>query len=209
MKHHLLVSDFDQTLSFDDSGRVLCDILGIRGFGEQVAGLSHLNLMQEGAELTYLLRHDPEFRAVRQEQLRDARWRVHLKRNVATLARLLERGIDDLRFEFYVVSAATEDVVFAALDGIVAPDHIIATQLEYDPASGEIASVACVAAGYGKVAAVEQLRGARRVPLNRVIYVGDGTSDLHVMLHVNRGEGITIAASEVRCVTKRADAAYP
>lgn len=67
MKHHLMVSDFDQTLSFDDSGGVLCDILGIDGFQERVSGLSRPNLVQEGAELTYLLRHDPEFRGVRRE----------------------------------------------------------------------------------------------------------------------------------------------
>jgi hypothetical protein len=35
---YLLASDFDQTLSFNDSGYVLCDLLGIRGFEEKVAG---------------------------------------------------------------------------------------------------------------------------------------------------------------------------
>jgi hypothetical protein len=34
------------------------------------------------------------------------------------------------------------------------------------------------------------------VPRDHVVYVGDGSSDIHVMLHVNRGEGFTIAASE-------------
>jgi hypothetical protein len=28
------------------------------------------------------------------------------------------------------------------------------------------------------------------------VYIGDGSSDIHVMLHVNRSEGFTIAASE-------------
>src|SRR5690606_2839693 len=37
---------------------------------------------------------------------------------------------------------------------------------------------------------------------DRVIYVGDGSSDLHVMLHVNRGEGFTIAVSETRSITE-------
>ena len=202
MKHHVVVSDFDQTLSFDDSGQVLCDILGITSFANKVAGLSHLNLVQEGAELTYLLRHDPEFRVVRREHLREAGRRVHLKRNVATLVRLLERGIDDMRFHFYVVSAAPEDVVLSALEGIVAPEHVIATRLAYDSDSGEIASVVRAAAGFGKVAAVEELRVAHGVPRDRVIYVGDGTSDLHVMLHVNRGEGLTIAASEARHIAE-------
>ena len=55
-----------------------------------------------------------------------------------------------------------------------------------------------VPAGYGKVAALEALRTSCEVPGERVIYVGDGSSDIHVMLHVNRCEGLTIAASETR-----------
>ena len=66
-KHYLLVSDFDQTLSFNDSGHVMSDMLGIADFAERVAGLSRLNLVQSGAELTYLILHDPEFRRVRRE----------------------------------------------------------------------------------------------------------------------------------------------
>ena len=44
-KHYLLASDFDQTLSFNDSGIVLSEMLGITGFQEKVAGLSNLNLV--------------------------------------------------------------------------------------------------------------------------------------------------------------------
>jgi predicted HAD superfamily phosphohydrolase len=33
---------------------------------------------------------------------------------------------------------------------------------------------------------------------DRVIYVGDGNSDVHVMLHVNNHDGFTIAVSENR-----------
>jgi hypothetical protein len=35
----LLAGDFDQTLSFNDSGYVLCELLGIKGFEEKVSGL--------------------------------------------------------------------------------------------------------------------------------------------------------------------------
>jgi hypothetical protein len=52
------------------------------------------------------------------------------------------------------------------------------------------------------VAAVDALRVARGVPRDRVVYVGDGSSDLHVMLHVNRGEGLTIAVSQARSVSE-------
>jgi len=39
-KHYLLVSDFDQTLSFNDSGLVLSEMLGITGFQDKVADLA-------------------------------------------------------------------------------------------------------------------------------------------------------------------------
>lgn len=195
-KHYLLVSDFDQTLSFNDSGHVVSDRLGISGFTEKVAGLSRLNLVQEGAELAYLLRHDPEYRRVRRDDLIEVGRHIRLKRNLSLLTDFLEQGIDGYRFDFYVVSAAPEEVVHSALAGIVPADHIIGTQFGYDAATGELESVLRVAAGYGKVAAVERLRLALKVPRERVVYVGDGSSDLHVMLHVNRGEGLTIAASE-------------
>ena len=44
----LLVSDFDQTLSFNDSGIVLSDMLGIGDFEQRVAGLSKIHLIQTG-----------------------------------------------------------------------------------------------------------------------------------------------------------------
>jgi phosphoserine phosphatase len=201
-KRYLLVSDFDQTLSFDDSGHTLSEMLGIAGFDARVAGLSRLNLVQEGAELTYLLRHDPEFRRVRRADLVETGRRVRLKRNIALLTECLAAGIDGCTFDFYVVSAAPEEVVHAALGDLVAPDHVIATRFGYHSESGEIASVERVAAGYGKVAAVEELRLALDVPADRVVYVGDGSSDLHVMLHVNRGDGLTIAASEARHIAQ-------
>jgi HAD superfamily phosphoserine phosphatase-like hydrolase len=201
-KHFLLVSDFDQTLSFNDSGRLLSEMLGIAGFDEKVAGLSRLNLVQEGAELTYLLRHDPEYRRVRRDDLIAVGRSIRLKRNIALLTTLLREGLDELRCEFYVVSAAPEEIVHAALDGIVPADHVIGTRLLFDPETGEIAGVERVAAGYGKVAAVDTLRTALSVPRERIIYVGDGTSDLHVMLHVNRGDGLTIAVSEARHITE-------
>jgi len=201
-KHFLLVSDFDQTLSFNDSGQLLSESLGITGFAEKVAGLARLNLVQSGAELTYLLRHDPEFRRVRRDDLIDAGRRIRLKRNIDVLVECLAQGIDGYCFHFYVVSAAPQDVVNAALEGIVPADRILATQFQFDPDSGEITSVLRVPAGFGKVTALESIRGQLGVPRERVVYVGDGSSDIHVMLHVNRGDGLTIAASEARHIAQ-------
>ena len=54
-RQYLLASDFDQTLSFKDSGIVLSELLGTSGFEDKVAGLAHINLVQQGGELAYLL----------------------------------------------------------------------------------------------------------------------------------------------------------
>jgi phosphoserine phosphatase len=197
-KQYLLASDFDQTLSFNDSGIILSELLGISGFREKVAALARLNLVQQGAELAYLLVHDPEYRRVTRADLVEVGKRVRLKRNVPLLTTMLARGINGHRFDFYVISAAPEEVVLAALDGIVPPDHVVGTQFGWDATSGQVTSVVRVAAGYGKVAAVEERRLQLALPRDQVVYVGDGQSDIPVMLHVNRGDGFTIAASEAR-----------
>jgi phosphoserine phosphatase len=199
-KHYILASDFDQTLSFNDSGIVLSEMLGITSFREKVAGLSQLNLVQQGAELAYLLANDPEYRRVTRADLLEVGRRVRLKRNVRLLTQMLAQGIDGHRFDFYVISAAPEQVVLSALDGIVPADHVVGTRFRFKPEAegGQIDSLLRVAAGYGKVAAVEEIRARHIVPRDQVVYVGDGQSDIPVMLHVNRGDGFTIAASEAR-----------
>jgi HAD superfamily phosphoserine phosphatase-like hydrolase len=197
-KHYLLASDFDQTLRFNDSGIVLSEMLGITSFREKVAALSNLNLVQQGAELAYLLANDPEYARVTRTDLLKVGRQVRLKRNVELLARMLAQGIDGNRFDFYVISAAPQEVVLSALEGVVPADHVVGTRFEFQPDSGKIGTLLSVAAGYGKVAAVEEIRARHVVPRDQVVYVGDGQSDIPVMLHVNRGEGFTIAASEAR-----------
>ena len=73
-KRFILASDFDQTLSFNDSGYVLGELLGIplTEFERKITGMAKLNLVQQGGELAYLLLHDPEFRKVRREHLYEA-----------------------------------------------------------------------------------------------------------------------------------------
>ena len=195
-RHFLVASDFDQTLSFHDSGRELAQMLGVASFDEKVEGLARINLVQQGGELAYLIRHDPEFRSVRREHLYEAGRRVRLRHNIPMLVEFLERGVPGYRFSFYVVSAAPREIVLAALEGIVPADHIIGTELDYDPVSGEVRSITRVPAGYGKVAALEALEAELDVHPDRTIYVGDGSSDVHVMLHVNNRDGFTIAVSE-------------
>ena len=57
-------------------------------------------------------------------------------------------------------------------------------------------------AGYGKVARLDQLQEQLGIPAAHVVYVGDGSSDIHVMLHVNRRDGFTIAVSESKHVAQ-------
>ena len=195
-KHFLVASDFDQTLSFNDSGLVLSELIGASRFEQKVDGLARSNLVQQGGELAYLLRHDPEFRGVRREHLEETGRRVRLRSNIPALVEFLERGIDGCQFSFFVISAAPREVIQSALAGVVSPDHIFGTELDYDPDSGEVRSIVRVPAGYGKVAVVEELEDRLELAPGRTIYVGDGSSDVHVMLHVNNRDGFTIAVSE-------------
>jgi HAD superfamily phosphoserine phosphatase-like hydrolase len=195
-KHYLLASDFDQTLSFKDSGVVLSELLGISGFEERVAGLARSNLVQQGGELAYLIRHDPEFRGVRREHLVEAGKHVRLKSAIPALVDFMRRGTPGYQFTFFVVSAAPREIVTSALEGILPPEHIYGTELEFDSRSGEVTAINRVPAGYGKVAVIEELQHRFSITPDRVIYVGDGSSDVHVMLHVNNHDGLTIAVSE-------------
>jgi len=197
-RHFLLASDFDQTLSHNDSGFVLSELLGIPDFEQKVAGLARSHLVQQGGELAYLIRHDPAFRGVRREHLIEAGRRVRLKDALPAFVEFLERGVDGHKFSFYVVSAAPREVVVSALAGIVPPEHIFGTELDFDPHTGEVRAINSVRAGYGKVAVIDELAERLGITTDRVIYVGDGSSDIHVMLHVNNGDGFTIAVSENR-----------
>jgi phosphoserine phosphatase len=201
-KHFLLVSDFDQTLSFNDSGLVLSELIGAAGFEEKVKGLALTNLVQQGGELAYLIRHDPDFRGVRREHLVEAGRRVRLRNDIPALMDFLERGLEGCRFSFFVASAAPTELIQSALAGIVPPDHILGTELDYDGQSGEVRSVVRTRAGYGKVAVVEELEAQLGTPPERTIYVGDGSSDVHVMLHVNNRDGFTIAVSKNRMLAR-------
>jgi len=199
-KQYLVMSDFDQTLSFNDSGIVLSEMLNIGAFEERIAGLSNIHLVQQGGELAYLILHDPEYRRVRKHHLVEAGKQIRLKQNIRLLVELLD-DLDGHRFTFYVVSAAPEEVIQSALEGIVPPDHIFGTRFRYNDATGEVESVLRVTAGYGKVAVLEQLRAKLLTSHDRIVYVGDGSSDIHVMLHVNRLDGLTIAVSENKYIT--------
>src|SRR5271163_968821 len=115
LKHYLLASDFDQTLSFNDSGVVLSELIGFHGFHDKVKGLAEMNLVQQGAELSYLILHDPDFRRVRREHLIDTGKRIRLKHDVNLFAQSLEHLSDHHKIAFYVISAAPQEIIQSAL----------------------------------------------------------------------------------------------
>lgn len=202
---YLVASDFDQTLSFNDSGLVLAEMLGVADFEDKVAGLARSNLVQQGAELAYLLRHDPAFRGVRYEHLLQAGKCVRLKDNVKLFTEILSAGLDGHRFQFYVISAGPAVVVRSALENIVPPEHIFGSEFEFDANTGEICAIRRVPAGNGKVAVLQELELQLQMSPDRVIYVGDGSSDLYVMHDVNSRDGHSIAVSETKSIGRIAN----
>jgi 2-hydroxy-3-keto-5-methylthiopentenyl-1-phosphate phosphatase len=198
LKRYIFASDFDQTLTFNDSGYVLAEMVGIptAEFERKAKGMAKINLVQQGAELAYLLLHDPEFRAkVRKEHLYEVGKRIRLKADIKLLYQILATGIDGYSFDFYVLSAAPVEVIHSALEDIVPRDHIYGTEFRYGPA-GEVDTIVRATAGYGKVAVLNQLLAQHVIGPDHVIYSGDGSSDIHVMLQLNARDGLTIAVSE-------------
>jgi len=204
LKEFIFASDFDQTLTFNDSGYVLAELVGIPTdeFERKATGMARLNLVQQGAELAYLLLHDPEFKdRVRKEHLYEVGKRIRLKENIALLYQILDSGIPGFHFDFYIVSAAPVEIVQSALEGIVPKDHIFGTEFLYKE-SGEIATITRATAGYGKVFVLDQLQSRAQIGPDHIVYIGDGSSDVHVMLHTNVRDGYTIAVSEARHVSQ-------
>jgi HAD superfamily phosphoserine phosphatase-like hydrolase len=202
LKHYLFASDFDKTLTFNDSGYVLSEILGIptEEFERRATGMARINLVQQGAELAYLLLHDPEFRTrVRRKHLYEVGKKIRLKDNIGLLYEILDHGIEGYHFDFCIVSAAPVEVIQSALEGIVPPENIHGTEFKYNSA-GEIETIIRATAGYGKVAVLDQLQTALKLGPDHIVYAGDGSSDIHVMLHVNARDGFTIAVSETKQV---------
>ncbi len=203
-KRYLFASDFDQTLTFNDSGYVLSEILGIstEEYQRKATGMARLNLVQQGAELAYLLLHDPEFRSrVRKQHLYEVGKLIRLKDNIRLLYEILDSGVDGYHFDFRVLSAAPVEVIQSALEGIVPVEHIYGTQFRYN-SYGEIDTLVRTTAGYGKVAVLDELQKSLQIGPDHIIYVGDGSSDIHVMLHVNGREGFTVAVSESKHIAE-------
>jgi phosphoserine phosphatase len=202
VQQYLLASDFDQTLSFNDSGVVLAELIGVQGFHDKVRGLAQINLVQQGAELSYLILHDPEFRRVRREHLVEAGKLIRLKHDVKLFAKTLDTLAEGYKFNFHVISAAPQEIIQSALAGIVEPENIHGTKFYYEPGNGEVKAIVRASAGWGKVTVLEEIRAQLGISHDHIVYMGDGSSDLPVMMHVNQYDGLTIAVSEAEYITR-------
>src|SRR3974390_313022 len=186
-KRFLFAGALNHTLPFTPSGYVLAELLGIPAeeFERKANGMAKLNFVQQGAELSYLLLHDPVFQGrVRKSHLREVGKRIRLKADIEQLYQILAGGIPGYHFDFYVLSAAPVEVIQSALEGIVPADHIYGTQLLYNDA-GYIDTIVRSTAGYGKVTRIDDLQNDLQISPDHIVYVGDGSSDLHVILHAN------------------------
>lgn len=202
VQRYLLASDFDQTLSFNDSGVVLSELIGLHDFHGKVKGLSDIHLVQQGAELSYLILHDPDFRRVRRDHLIATGKRIRLKHDVSLFARSLENLSENYKFSFNVISASPQEIIQSALEGIVPPENIHGTRFRWNEETGEVNSIVHASAGWGKIFVLEEIRAALGISHDHIIYMGDGSSDLPVMMHINQHDGLTIAVSEAQFITK-------
>jgi HAD superfamily phosphoserine phosphatase-like hydrolase len=196
-KKFLFVSDFDETISLDDSGVLISQMVGIEPekFFKKVKEVRKRNIVQLGGELAYLMVSDPDYKnRVTKDILIKTGQNIKLRANVKELYNVLKEGIADIKFLAYVVSACPRQLIEKSLDGILPEHHIFGTDFKFDK-DGKIIDIEKTAAGQGKVSIIDSLIEKEHVPRERVIYVGDGSSDLHVMLHVNVYGGFTIAVS--------------
>ena len=164
---------------------------------QKVEGLAASNLVQQGGELAYLIRHDPEFRGVRREHLVEAGRRVRLRSDIPALVEFLERGLDGLPV------LVLRDLGRAARSRSSRRSR---ASCRRTTSSAPSSTTTRARARCGRSAACRRATARSRWSRSsrsgwasrpdRTIYVGDGSSDVHVMLHVNNRDGFTIAVSE-------------
>ena len=198
MAEYLFVSDFDKTLSIDDAGQLLSLKLGLSRdeFEEKINSLKKKSLVKFGAEIPYLILHDPDYAGkVDRKMLLEVGKEIRLKRHIPELIKVLSQGIRGKRFSVHVISAAPQEVVQKALEGILPPENVHGTIFIYDR-KGIVVGVEKAAAGAAKVDILEAVRKKEKIPLDRIIYVGDGFSDMYIILYVRTYHGYTIAVTQ-------------
>ena len=101
-----------------------------------------------------------------------------------------------------MISAAPQEIVQSALEGIVPPDHIFGTRFRYNEATGEVDSIIRAAAGWGKISVLEKLRANLGISHGHIIYLGDGASADRPIAVFAR---LKVTAGEPSCTAERDD----
>ena len=184
-KKIIFASDFDKTLSIGDVGCILSGKLGISAeqFNRKIEDIKRRNIVQLGGELAHLIVRDPDYIGkVTKDLLYEVGREVELKKGVRDLMKILAEGIDNYRFSAYIVSAAPKECVEKAVEGILPVDNVYGTTFIYK--NDIVQDIERTNAGHAKVATLDMLKEKENVPRDAIIYVGDGSSDVHVMLHI-------------------------
>lgn len=195
-KKILFVSDFDKTLSKGDVGYILSGKLGISAerFERKIEEVRKRNIVQLGGELAHLIIRDPDYAGkVTKDLLYEVGKEIELKKGVPELVNILAKGIDNCQFSTYIVSAAPKECIDKAVEKIFPAENIYGTTFLFE--EGVVKDVERTNAGHAKVATLDMLKQKENVTRYAIIYVGDGSSDVHVMLHVKSYQGYTITVS--------------
>ncbi|HNX91668.1 MAG TPA: HAD-IB family phosphatase [Candidatus Omnitrophota bacterium] len=192
----LFVSDFDKTLSVGDIGYILSAKIGIPAerFEQKIEDIKRRNIVQLGGELAHLIVRDPDYIGkVTKSLLYEVGKEITLKKGVPELMSILAEGIDNFKFSTYIVSAAPKECVDKAVGHILPVENIYGTTFVYK--NDVIQDVERTNAGHAKVATLDMLKQKENVTRYAIVYVGDGSSDVHVMLHIMSYQGYTITVS--------------
>ncbi len=194
---YLFITDFDKTLSAEDSGYIVSRKLGVqvKEFNKKIELLRKKNMVKLGAELAYLITRDADFKGkVTKKILIEAGAEVKLKRNVRELLKLLKKGIEGIVFHPYIASAAPKELIVKAMEGILPESCIFGSTFVYNK-QGIATEIERTGAGSAKVDILNFLKNREKVSRSQVVYVGDGASDMYVMHHVRAYNGYPIAVS--------------
>ncbi len=195
-KKIIFASDFDKTLSVGDVGYILSAKLGISAdkFNQKIEEIKRRNIVQLGGELAHLIVRDPDYAGkVTRDLLYQVGREIQLKKGVPELMKILAEGIDNHVFSAYILSAAPKECVEKAVEGILPAENVYGTTFIYK--NGIVQDVERTNAGHAKVATLDMLKEKENVPRDAIVYVGDGSSDVHVMLHVMSYNGYPITVS--------------
>lgn len=195
-KKILFATDFDKTLSVGDIGYILSAKVGVspERFDQKIEEIKRRNIVQLGGELAHLIVRDPDYAGkVNKDLLYEVGKEIKLKKGVPELMKILSEGVDNFRFSTYIVSAAPKECIEKAVENIVPVENVYGTTFIYK--NDIVQDIERTNAGHAKVATLDMLKEKENVPRNAIIYVGDGSSDVHVMLHIMSYSGYTITVS--------------